>query len=239
MWDSFSYQALWQQVHARTLALEGFDGASLARLADAHVLAIGAGGLGSACLPLLLRQGVGHLTLYEFDSVTPSNLPRQLLYTVEDIGGSKGEIARQRLTQWAPWTVVELREKPFTSECQEDLEGYRFDLAIDCSDNFRTAFALNALCKRKRIPMLWAGVEDYIGLLTLLHGNHGTDLEDIITPEDSSAPTSEAVFAPAVQMMGALMAGEAMKCLLHIEPSLDGALLHVDLRDYTFHRLTL
>lgn len=233
------YSRHWRQIHARTIALEGFTPEAVQQLGSARILAVGAGGLGSACLPLLLSQGVGHVTLYEFDAVSPSNLPRQLLYTPGDVDRPKAQIAKERLLQKAPWADVTIHQEPFPPKDLDCATGCHFDLAIDCSDNHRTAFALNSYCRQQALPLLWGGVEGYVGQVALLHGKQQIDLEDIIPKESIQTPTAPAVFAPAVQVMGALMAGEAVKYLLRLEPSLDGAMLHVNLKSYAFHLLTL
>src|SRR5437762_802262 len=107
------------------------------RLKASRVLCIGAGGLGSPAALYLAAAGVGTLALVDFDRVDLSNLQRQILHGTSDVGRSKLESARDRLTQTNPHVKLELHEKRFTSTNAVDLVA-RYDVVVDGSDNFPT-----------------------------------------------------------------------------------------------------
>src|SRR6202040_4353663 len=115
------------------------------RLKAAHVLCIGAGGLGSPAALYLAAAGVGKIGLVDFDNVDLSNLQRQILHGTKDVGRKKLESARDRLRDANPNIDVRLHDCRFTSENAVELvAGY--DIVVDGSDNFRTRYLSNDVC---------------------------------------------------------------------------------------------
>ena len=107
------------------------------RLAGKRVAVIGAGGLGSALLPLLVGAGVGHLTLCDDDSISVSNLPRQTLYTTHEVGRSKAQCAAERLRAANPHCDITAYSERLTEANATRLIG-EVDLLIDATDNEAT-----------------------------------------------------------------------------------------------------
>ncbi len=217
---------------ARTLGLGDFCPEDIERLQSARVLAVGAGGLGSAALPLLCAQGIRSLTLFEDDRVSWSNLPRQLIYGQQDIGKPKIELAGEYLQQRHPEMELDLRSERFNEKVYPTLtEGY--NVILDCTDNFTTRFALDRYAHQKNTPLVYGAVHDYTGQVTVLHAKAGLALGDLFPEPEGKIPLAQGVFPPLVQTIGAFMAGEAIKVILGRENTLDGKLLHFDLRDYS------
>ncbi|PIE84738.1 MAG: molybdopterin biosynthesis protein MoeB [Bacteroidia bacterium] len=223
---------------ARTLGLGDIGPADVERLQSARVLAVGAGGLGSAALPLLCAQGIRSLTLYEDDTVSWSNLPRQLMYGPKDVGHTKLDLAGAHLKHLHPDLHLDLRRARF-GDPQHPTPPEHFDVALDCTDNFATRFALDRYAQQQGIPLVYGAVHDYTGLVTLLHGKAGLTLGDLLPEPKDEVPLAGGVFPPLVQTIGAFMASEAIKLLLGRADTLDGKLLHFDVRDYTSRVLTI
>lgn len=224
--------------HARSVALEGFGAEGVARLAASRVLVVGAGGLGSAVLPQLVSQGVGHLTLYESDRIEPSNLPRQLLYTPDDVGLMKGEVTREKLLSLNPTLHLDLRIERVDGLVLRELDA-EWDLLVDCADNYATSAALDIFSETHGIPLLWGGIEEYRGQVALFNGGAGVSFRDVFGEPSTSIPLAEGVFVPLVYTIGSLMVSAATHYLLGMAECLDGELVNFDLRRYEFQRFQI
>ncbi|MDD3608158.1 MAG: ThiF family adenylyltransferase [Halothiobacillaceae bacterium] len=139
-------------MHERTRLLIGEEG--LARLARAHVLVAGLGGVGGACAEALCRAGVGRLSLLDHDHFSASNLNRQLLATREVLGRGKAEVAAERLRSVREDVVLEVRAQFLQPDEADGLmaEG-RFDAVADCIDSIACKAALIAACQRQGVPV--------------------------------------------------------------------------------------
>lgn len=216
----------------RTAQLGDVGEAGVERLRGAHVLVVGAGGLGSAVLPLLVAQGVRRLAVYEHDVVSASNLARQTLYTPGDVGRRKMDVVAERLLQLHPGLeLIGIHER------FDDLYlGGRPDVVLDCTDNFPSRFMIDDFCRRNGSPLVWGAVEEYVGQVAVLHGASGVGLRDLFPQPEEAIPLPKGIFPPLVHMVGSMMVGEAMKILLGREDALDGTLLELDARTYALRR---
>ena len=136
------------------------------RLKAAHVLCIGAGGLGSPAALYLAAAGVGKIGIVDFDDVYLSNLQRQILHGTKDVGRNKLESARDRLRDANPNVEVELHGCRFSSENASRLVA-RYDLVIDGSDNFPTRYLSNDVCVFARKPNVYGSVFRFDGQATV------------------------------------------------------------------------
>jgi len=199
-----------------------------ARLAVARVLVAGAGGLGSALLPLLAGAGVGHITLYDPDSVEAHNLHRQTLYRMSDLGLPKAEAAARHLRALNPdcrVAPVVTRLDPENAEAEVNAA----DLAIDAADNFAVSYALSDLCRVSNTPLVTASVlgrQGYAGGFCARAPSLRAVFPD--PPPTAATCASAGVMGPAVAALGAMQAQMALSILLHHDPSPLGQLLSVD-----------
>ena len=139
-----------------------------ARLKAASVLLVGAGGLAAGCLPYLAAAGVGTIGLIDDDLVDLSNLHRQILFSVEDVGRLKVERAAQFVNRLNP-TVEVHRHAERLTEANTDRFVTSYDWIVDGSDNLPTKFLLNEVCRRQGKPLVTASVHGFEGqLLTVL-----------------------------------------------------------------------
>ena len=146
----------------RHFALAGFGKEGQARLANARVTVIGAGGLGSAILLYLNAAGVGQITIIDQDVVDVTNLQRQILYTEKDIGKEKAKMAKKHLTKRNSETVINAICEGLTEKTAEDFL-QNTDILIDGTDNFETRFILSQYAQKHRIPLIMGACTAYDG----------------------------------------------------------------------------
>ncbi|WP_309709085.1 ThiF family adenylyltransferase [Pseudolysinimonas sp.] len=215
---------------ARQRILAGFGADAQAALAGAHVLVIGAGGLGSAVLPLLAAAGVGILTVMDDDIVAESNLHRQTLHTADDLTRNKAESAAETLRRLSP--DAEIRALPQRFE-----PGKTFDLLldvevlVDATDNPATRYLANDTATIRGIPLVWGSALAYAGQVGVAWDEKGVDYRDLF-PEGSAdeGDTCDVVgVLPSVcGVIGSMMATEVLKLLTGVGEPLLGRVAAYD-----------
>ena len=224
-----------------TMPEVGIDGQR--RLKAAHVLCIGAGGLGSPSALYLAAAGVGTIGIVDFDDVDLSNLQRQILHGTKDIGRSKLESARDRLRDANPNIEVELHECRFSSENASELVA-RYDLVVDGSDNFPTRYLSNDVCVFARRPNIYGSIFRFDGQSTVFAPHLGGPCYRCLFPEPPAPGTipncAEAgVLGVLPGIIGMVQAIEAIKLILGVGEPLIGRLLHFEALKMKFRELKL
>ena len=226
--------------YSRQIMLPEVDAAGQQRLLDAHVLIIGAGGLGSPVAMYLTAGGIGHIAIADFDTVDLSNLQRQIIHGSEDIGRPKVDSAVDRLRALNP----ETRLTTFNHALQDQdlVEAVRWaDVVVDCSDNFSTRFALNEACVREGTALVSGAVIRMEGqVTTFLNAGDGPCYRCLYKDEQELAETctQTGVLAPVPGIVGCIQATEAMKVVLGLE-TLEGRLLLIDAVPMEFRSIRL
>ena len=226
------------QRYARHIVLPEIGGAGQQKLKRARVLVIGAGGLGAPVLQYLAAAGVGTLGIVDDDTVSLSNLQRQVIHDTESVGQSKLESAKAALARINPNTGVELHEMRLTDENARALVA-QYDLVVDGSDNFATRFAVADACAAAERPLVHAAVGRFDGSVTVLKpfeaGADGTsnpgyrDLFPEPPPAGLVPSCAEAGIVGALTgVIGTLQAMEAIKLITGIGEPLVGRLLLYD-----------
>ncbi|MGQ9735301.1 MAG: HesA/MoeB/ThiF family protein [Thermaceae bacterium] len=218
-----------------------------ARLKASSVLVVGAGGLGVPVLMYLVAAGVGRVGIVEMDQVELSNLHRQVLYTAQDVGRPKVEVAAERLRALNPHVQVEGFPVRLTSE--NALEILRpFDLIVDASDNFPTRYLVNDAAVLLDKPLVYGAIYQFEGQVAVFHhrtkeGRMGPCYRCLFPkpPPPGSVPScAEAgVFGVLPAVVGSLMAAEALKVLLGIGEPLAGYLLLYDALGAQFRKVSV
>ncbi len=224
-----------------TMPEVGIDGQR--RLKAAHVLCIGAGGLGSPAALYLAAAGVGTIGIVDFDDVDLSNLQRQILHGTKDIGRSKLESARDRLRDANPNIEVELHECRFSSENASKLVA-RYDLVVDGSDNFPTRYLSNDVCVFARRPNIYGSIFRFDGQSSVFAPHLGGPCYRCLFPEPPAPGTipncAEAgVLGVLPGIIGMVQAIEAIKLILGVGEPLIGRLLHFEALKMKFRELKL
>ena len=127
----------------------------MARIRSAHVLVVGTGGVGAYAAEMLCRAGVGHLTLVDADTVSPSNINRQLPALHSTLGRSKVSVLAERFRDINPEVQLTLREEYLTPESVDALlDAASYAYVIDAIDTIQPKVALLAACIRRRQPVI-------------------------------------------------------------------------------------
>ncbi|SKA18032.1 HesA/MoeB/ThiF family protein [Consotaella salsifontis] len=224
--------------YARHIVLPEVGGAGQQAMKRARVLVIGAGGIGSPVLLYLAAAGIGTIGVTDNDAVSLSNLQRQVLHGVEDIGRPKIESAAAAIATLNPHVTVEQHNCRIDEENGGSLVS-SYDLVIDGSDNFATRFGMADLCEREKRPLVTAAVNRFSGSITTLvpfqegkdgHLNPGyRDLFPAPPPEGLVPSCAEAGILGIVPgILGTLAAAEAIKLVCGLGDLLIGRLLLVD-----------
>jgi adenylyltransferase/sulfurtransferase len=227
--------------YSRQIMLPQIDVAGQEKLLSSHALIIGLGGLGSPVALYLAAAGVGRLTLVDHDQVDLSNLQRQVIHTSADIGRDKVESARDQILAINPDCMVNCIPAQLSGKAL--LEQVRSaDIAIECSDNFSSRFALNEACVKTGTPLVSGAVIRMEGQLGVF------DARDKSAPcyaclyreegEDENRCSETGVLAPVAGLIGSLQATETLKLLLDI-PVDTGRLLLIDAERMQFRSMKL
>jgi len=226
--------------YARTTQLPGFGPVAQRRLRAARVLVVGAGGLGSAVLPLLASAGFGTIGIVDDDRVEPSNLPRQAIHTPSDVGRPKVESAAETVRALDDTIEVRLLAERLTAQnAREVLAGY--DLVLDGSDNFPTRYLIDDAATLAGIPVVWGAVHQTGGQAGLSWAERGPTYRDLfpVPPAPGTvASCAEAGALPSVcGVIGGLMVSQAMLLVTGTgDPLLGRVVVHDGLRG-TFREL--
>lgn len=198
------------------------------KLRSARVLVVGAGGLGGPVIRQLAGAGVGALTVADSDTVSVTNLHRQQLYASADVGRSKAEVACAVAQAVNPF--VEVQAAPALSAENAAALIAEHDLTVDATDNFETRYLLADTCRALGREWVWGAASGVSGLCSVFGPAFG--LRDLFpTPEDDTSCDELGVLGPVPNLVGDLMALQALLVLGGVGEPLRGKL-------WTFDALT-
>ena len=214
----------------RQIALKSVDFEGQEKLKAARVLIVGLGGLGCAASQYLASAGVGHLTLVDFDTVSLSNLQRQILHTDANIGQPKVFSAKARLEAINPHIQIEALNQHCDEKTWAELIA-NCDLVLDCTDNVTVRNQLNLQCFEQKRPLVSGSAIRFEGQVSVFTYQQGEPCYQCLSQlfgEQTLSCVEAGVIAPIVGVIGSLQALEAIKLLLNIGKSLAGKLLLID-----------
>jgi molybdopterin/thiamine biosynthesis adenylyltransferase/rhodanese-related sulfurtransferase len=230
-----------QPDYSRQLLLKEIGAQGQAALARARVLIVGLGGLGSPVLQYLAGAGVGHLGLVDADILDPSNLHRQPIYALSDVGKPKIDLARAAVNAINPSVQVETHAARFNAD--NALELIRsYDVCVDCTDNFRSKYLINDAAVLAQRPAVFASVYQYEGQLQVYQPHAEYACLRCLWPDAIAdgvvGNCAEAgVLGPVPGAFGALQALLTLKILLGISGQLGGELLLLDFMNFSSQKL--
>jgi molybdopterin/thiamine biosynthesis adenylyltransferase len=218
--------------YSRHILLNDFGIDGQERVANSHVLLIGAGGLGCAAALYLGSSGVGRITVIDPDTVDLTNLQRQIAHTMSSLGRRKVESLQYSLMQLNPTVSVH----PLPIRADAALMSHwvpQADVVLDCSDNFSSRQLVNAACVRHGKPLVSGAALRFDGQVTVIdpRSYDAPCYACMFAPQESFEETQCAamgVWAPLVGMVGSLQASEALKLLSGLGQPLTGRLLLMD-----------
>ena len=218
--------------YSRHILVDEIGIAAQQRFLDAHVIVIGAGGLGSPAAMYLAAAGVGTLTLVDADSVDLTNLQRQILHATASIGRKKVESGRETLARLNPDVQVRAIDERI-DDAWLDAHVPLATVVLDCTDNFATRHAINRACVKHRIPLVSGAALRFDGQISTFDFRDETSpCYACVFPEDQPfeevACSQMGVFAPTVGIIGTMQAAEALRVIGGIGETLMGRLMMLD-----------
>lgn len=233
--------------YARHLVLPGVGSIGQQKLKEAKVLVIGAGGLGSPLISYLAASGIGTIGIVDFDAVDLSNLQRQVLYTMQDLGQQKAVIAAQWVKNLNPSIHVEVHNVTLQySNALEIIQAY--DVVADGTDNFGTRYLVNDACVYTGKPLVYGSIFRFEGQISVFNhknanGELGPNYRDIFPepPPPQLIPNCAegGVFGVLPGLVGCIQATEVIKIVCGLGTTLSGKLLLIEALNQDFRTLNL
>jgi molybdopterin/thiamine biosynthesis adenylyltransferase len=217
------------------IALPGFSESTQRLLQQSKVLIVGAGGLGCPAAQYLAAAGVGTLGIADFDTISISNLHRQVLYTPDDAGLKKVAVACERLQKQNPDIKLVPHEMKITSDNVTDILR-QYDLVLDGTDNFDTRYLLNDAAVLLGKPLVYGAIYQFEGQIAIWNirnadGSFSPNYRDLFPEVDATQIPNCAeggVIPTLAGIIGCMQANEAIKYITNTGELLAGKILILD-----------
>ena len=226
--------------YSRHLIIPDVAMAGQQRLMNAKVLCVGAGGLGSPALMYLAAAGVGTIGIVEFDTVDESNLQRQIIHGQSDIGKSKAQSAKAKISEINPYVQV------FTHEVRLDNSNVKeifsqYDIIVDGTDNFATRYLVNDACVLLKKPYVWGSIYRFDGQASVFWAEYGPCYRCLYPepPPPGMVPSCAegGVLGILCATNGSIQTTEAIKVITGIGEPMIGSLMIYDALEMSFRKI--
>jgi len=210
------------------------------KLLKATVAIVGMGGLGCPAAQSLVSAGVGTLKIIDGDKVELSNIHRQPLFSMDDVGKSKVSVAKERLEIMNRESVIET-EYSFLNENNGSHFLSGADVVIDATDNIEARLLIDQCSSNLQIPMIYGGLYRYEGQVAVLNVNGSAGYNDLFPdpPSGGESCADAGVLGMLPGIIGNIQALEALKLIVSIEPNLVGKLLIYDSMNHSTQTIAL
>jgi adenylyltransferase/sulfurtransferase len=225
--------------YVRNIAVDQIDIEGQEKINNATALVVGAGGLGSHLLFHLASLGFGNVIVMDDDTVSISNLQRQILFNEKSVGFSKAKEACNTLCRYNSEIAFYPKNKKFTN-LKELIEDNKFDIDIifDCTDSYDARVNISKEAQKyNNIPVVFASVVEMEGWV--FTQNYKTDIhfEDFMHPHPNDANCdSFGVLSPSVAFVSSIQAMEGLKMILNLEDKKD-RVLNINCFNYQVHEM--
>ncbi|HDR1414947.1 molybdopterin-synthase adenylyltransferase MoeB [Pasteurella multocida] len=214
----------------RQIMLKAVDFEGQETLKQSKMLIVGLGGLGCATSQYLTTAGVGHLTLLDFDTVSLSNLQRQVLHDDSRLAMPKVDSAKLSLQRLNPHIQIDTINAKLSTEKLAEIIPH-FDVILDCTDNVAIRNQLDQVCQQAKVPLVSGAAIRLEGQVTVFTYQENTPTYRTLSQlfgENTLSCVEAGVLAPIVGIVGSIQALEAIKVRLNIGKNLCGRLLMID-----------
>ncbi|MBI1837765.1 MAG: HesA/MoeB/ThiF family protein [Flavobacteriia bacterium] len=217
-----------QNIYNRQIILSNIGIEGQQKIKEAKVLVVGAGGLGCPVLRYLAAAGVGEIGIVDFDSISISNLQRQILYDFSDVNKNKALVAKEKLSKVNPYTKITAFTERFTTlNAVQLVSNYNF--IVDCTDNYETRFLVNDACVLTNRPFVYGSIYKFEGQISVFNYQNGPTYRCLFKDypsEDSTTDCNAAgVLGVLPGIIGLYQANEVLKMILGIGEVLSGKLI--------------
>ena len=216
-----------KEQYSRHLQLENIGTAGQLKLKQSKVLVVGAGGLGCSALLYLTAAGVGTIGIIDHDTVSRSNLQRQVIYGVSSIGKQKVEVAVKHLTDLNPNIIINpYNYQLSTTNAPEIIKEY--DIILDCSDNLTTRYIINDACVINEKPFVYGAIYKFEGQVAVFNYNNGPTYRCLFDNNEQNVPNCSelGVIGTLPGFIGTMQANEAIKMIVGHGIPLNGKVLY-------------
>ncbi|WP_104884442.1 molybdopterin-synthase adenylyltransferase MoeB [Pasteurella multocida] len=214
----------------RQIMLKAVDFEGQEILKQSKMLIVGLGGLGCAASQYLATAGVGHLTLLDFDTVSLSNLQRQVLHDDSRLAMPKVDSAKLSLQRLNPHIQIDTINAKLSTEKLTEIIPH-FDVILDCTDNVEIRNQLDQVCQQAKVPLVSGAAIRLEGQVTVFTYQENTPTYRTLSQlfgENTLSCVEAGVLAPIVGIVGSIQALEGIKVRLNIGKNLYGRLLMID-----------
>jgi sulfur-carrier protein adenylyltransferase/sulfurtransferase len=228
--------------YSRHLIIPDVGMAGQKRLKNAKVLVVGAGGLGSPALLYLAAAGVGTLGIVDFDTVDESNLQRQIIHGVSDVGKSKALSAKESIAEINPYVSVVLHTDRLDSSNVMEIFA-QYDLIVDGTDNFATRYLVNDACVLLHKPYVWGSIYRFDGQASVFWADYGPCYRCLYPepPPPGMVPSCAegGVLGVLCASIGSIQVNEAIKLIAGIGDPLAGRLVIYDALEMSYRTVRM
>jgi molybdopterin/thiamine biosynthesis adenylyltransferase len=219
----------------RNIIIEKIGKEGQKKIVQSKILVCGAGGLGSTVLVNLASLGVGTIGIVDDDTVELSNLNRQYIHKLDNLGKIKVESAKQWINDFNPDICVNTYPVKLNENNYNMIKDY--DLIIDCFDSFESKFLLNKIAVNSNKTLIHGGITEFFGQVSVIVPQKTACLNCILPKKDSYK--IKGVLSPAVSTIASIQAMEAVKVILNIGERLENRLLSYDGLNMEFKTINL
>jgi adenylyltransferase/sulfurtransferase len=222
----------------RHIITTGFGEEGQLKLKTAKVLVIGAGGLGCPVIQYLVAAGVGKIGIVDGDTVSLSNLQRQILYATDEIGQSKVSVAGSKMTRLNPSVTLELIDEFLTEELADRLFA-NYDVVVGATDNYTSRYLIDAKSRQYAIPFVHGSIFECEGQLSVFNYKGGNSYADLFGEASPETAKPAGVIGAIPGIIGSLMALETIKILTGIGSVNTNKLLLYNGLDNSFRQIAM
>ena len=226
--------------YSRHLIIPAVAMAGQQRLMNAIVLCVGAGGLGSPALMYLAAAGVGTIGIVEFDTVDESNLQRQIIHGQSDIGKSKAQSAKEKISEINPFVNVISHEIRLDNSNVKEIFS-QYDIIVDGTDNFATRYLVNDACVLLKKPYVWGSIYRFDGQASVFWAEYGPCYRCLYPepPPPGMVPSCAegGVLGVLCATIGSIQTTEAIKVITGVGEPLIGSLMIYDALEMSFKKM--
>ena len=226
--------------YSRHLIIPDVAMAGQQRLMNAKVLCVGAGGLGSPALMYLAAAGVGTIGIVEFDTVDESNLQRQIIHGQSDIGKSKAQSAKEKISEINPYVNVITHEVRLDNSNVKEIFS-QYDIIVDGTDNFATRYLVNDACVLLKKPYVWGSIYRFDGQASVFWAEYGPCYRCLYPepPPPGMVPSCAegGVLGVLCATIGSIQTTEAIKVITGVGEPMIGSLIIYDALEMSFRKI--
>ena len=226
--------------YSRQIVLKNVGTIGQKKLINSNVLVVGAGGLGCPVVDYLTRAGVGKIGIVDYDRVDVSNLHRQSIYTLKDVGKYKVEVLKKKIIDINPDVKTKIYKNKITKKNAYKILN-QFDIIVDGSDNFKTKFLLNQFANKLKKIFIVGAISRYDGHIFSFNFKRNNEAclkcfyQSEVSEEVLNCET-DGILGPVAGVVGNIQANEVLKYILGLKNELTNKILIINLLNLTFRR---